>query len=74
MRRGDWVMNLGNRTGYIGCVLRVARDGTWADVRWRVPDLNPPEWTKRMPTAALELVRTIPLGGGWHLHDFGKDR
>jgi hypothetical protein len=58
-KRGDWVRQPG-WTGD-GLVRRVARDGSWADVRWRLP--HGEEWTKRMPISSLEKTDTIRRGG-----------
>jgi hypothetical protein len=46
LRRGARVVIAGLPTANgFGIVLRVARDGSWADVRWRNADLG--EWSKR---------------------------
>jgi len=51
-------------SGHLGLVRRVARDGTWADVRWQGG------WSKRMKkVSALELMPDdtpvrIPIRGG----------
>ncbi len=58
VRRGDWVRTKESRV--IGFVRRVARDGSWADVRWRDGGA---EWSKRMPTWALIVEHTIPFMG-----------
>lgn len=64
-RAGDWVKCRGFET--IGFVKRVARDGTWADVRWR-------SWTKRMPCSVLEVQHTISMPGGWTVTDMDRER
>jgi len=58
-KRGDWVRT--KESGAIGIVRRVARDGSWADVRWRS---RGEEWSKRMPTLSLIVLHTIPFPGG----------
>lgn len=40
LRKGALVTMAGNRPGWAGTVVRVARDGSWADVDWGA-------WTKR---------------------------
>lgn len=51
---GSWSMPPGK-------VLRVARDGSWIDVRWCDPSksLKPSEWSKRMPSSSLEVVGVV---------------
>ncbi len=57
-RKGDWVTCLSEgSSGVLGCVHRIARDGTWADVRWHTGDAH---WTKRMRTTSLRILHTIP--------------
>ena len=73
VKRADWVTNPPSGTGHIGFVIRVARDGSWADVKWRVRGMNPPEWTKRMPTSALKVEHTIPIGDGWEITDMTRE-
>ncbi|HET9273705.1 MAG TPA: hypothetical protein VFO09_05510 [Methyloceanibacter sp.] len=66
-RRGDWVRcALDRPDASPGFVKRVARDGSWADVRWRQQRSDGPdhEWTKRMPCSALVVLHTIPFPGG----------
>ena len=58
-RRGDWVRTKESRA--IGIVRRAARDGSWADVRWRS---GGEEWSKRMPAWSLVVLHTIPFQGG----------
>lgn len=64
--RSDWVTT---KEGGLGSVIRIARDGTWADVRWRDPDMDPQEWSKRMPIASLFVVLTLPMPGGTTVTD-----
>lgn len=68
VKRADWVTT---RDGGRGFVMRVARDGAWADVRWRDPELG--EWTKRMPTRSLIVRHTIPIGNGWTVTDMDRE-
>jgi hypothetical protein len=63
--RSDWVATRA-QPSFTGFVLRVARDGSWADVRWSTPYET---WTKRMPTANLIAQHTIPLADGWTVTD-----
>lgn len=58
-KRGDWVKTAESRM--IGIITRVARDGSWADVRWCSGGA---EWSKRMPCSALEVLHTIPFRFG----------
>jgi len=63
LKRGDWVTASGSAA--IGCVKRLARDGSWADVNWHMH-------TKRMQPAHLAIQHTIPfrpLGSGWTMTD-----
>ncbi len=57
---GDWVDTIRAPHGQ-GIVLRVSRDGTWADVRWRDGDDT---WVKRMPCESLRVLTTVPFLGG----------
>ena len=66
VKRADWVTTA---HGGRGIVTRLARDGSWADVRWRAPGMTPAEWSKRMPTSSLTVVTTLPLPGGWTVTD-----
>lgn len=63
---GDWVTTA---TGGRGIVLRVAKDGTWADVRWRRGE---EVWIKRMPPDALIIQTTLPLAGGFEVTDLTR--
>ena len=68
VKRADWVTTpFGGR----GIVRRVAKDGTWADVRWRDGHL---EWSKRMRIAALIVQTSLPLGGGLTVTDMTRER
>jgi hypothetical protein len=63
LKKGDWVTAGGS--AIIGCVKRLARDGSWADVDWH-------SHTKRMQTKTLTIQHTIPfapLGEGWTVTD-----
>ena len=69
VRRADWVTT---NTGGHGFVKRVAGDGSWADVLWREPGMDPPEWVKRMRTDCLIVRHTLPLPGGWTVTDMTR--
>ena len=70
IQRADWVTT---PEGGLGIVRRVAKDGTWADVRWREAELG--EWSKRMRVSALRVLHTIPIGDGWTVTDLdARDR
>ena len=58
---GDWV-TLPDFPTIVGVVQRVARDGSWAVVKW-------PAGTKRMPTDKLQVQHTIRLADGWTVTD-----
>ena len=58
---GDWV-TLPDFPGIVGVVQRVARDGSWAVVKW-------PRGTKRMKAAKLIVQHTIALPDGWTVTD-----
>lgn len=58
--RGDWVDTIRAPHGQ-GIVLRVSRDGAWADVRWRDGDNI---WVKRMPCDSLRVLTTVPFASG----------
>ena len=68
VKRADWVTT---QDGGNGFVTRVARNGSWADVKWRDHELG--EWTKRMRTSALIVQHTIPIGGGWTVTDMDRE-
>ena len=68
VQRADWVTT---KTGGNGFVKRLARDGSWADVLWRDHEFG--EWVKRMPTSALIVRHTLPLGGGWTVTDVDRE-
>lgn len=69
VKRANWVTT---RTGGRGIVTRVARDGSWADVKWREAELG--EWTKRMRTDTLIVEHTIALGDGWTVTDLLREQ
>lgn len=56
LKKGDWVVEKGCKP--VGYVKRVAKDGTWADVKWTNGDN---EITKRMYANDLLIVTTIPV-------------
>lgn len=60
IKQADWVTIEGFSA--VGCVKRVARDGSWADVDWHTH-------TKRMQTSVLTVQTTISLGDGWTVTD-----
>ena len=64
IQKSDWVACTGNEM--VGLVIRIARDGTWADVRWRSGGHT---WTKRMPSTALQIRTTISIGNGMSVTD-----
>ena len=68
IQRADWVTT---KTGGRGFVTRLARDGSWADVRWWERELG--EWTKRMRTEHLIVVTTLDLGDGWTVTDVTRE-
>jgi hypothetical protein len=68
-KRGDCVRFGKSDRDPVGVVLRVARDGRWADVLWiQSNDNGDASWTKRQPDASL-LRRATPdqrnLVGVW---------
>lgn len=69
IQRADWVTCKGFTV--VGVVQRVARDGSWADVKW--PDNDGGTYTKRMPTRVLDVQHTITIGnleiGPWQVTD-----
>lgn len=58
VKSGDWVTTRSWRSAR-GFVKRVARDGSWADVRWR---MGGSEWVKRMRASALLICTDVPIG------------
>lgn len=62
IERGDWVKVPGY-PGVSGLVKRVARDGSWADVRWQAYSPTRHEWSKRMQVNRLHVVTTISVRG-----------
>lgn len=64
VKRADWVVTKSDTSGAMfGFVTRMAKDGTWADVRWM--NAAGLMWQKRMPTSVLIVKTTI--------HAFGYD-
>lgn len=55
MKAGDWVV-CKESPEMDGQVIRVARDGSWADVKWAAG------WSKRMPAESLKVTDTIVRG------------
>jgi len=62
VKRADWVMVDG--CALVGCVQRVARDGSWADVDWGTH-------VKRMPVRVLRIQTTLQLGE-WEVTDITR--
>jgi hypothetical protein len=60
IKQSDWVTIEGFTV--VGCVKRVARDGSWADVNWHTH-------TKRMQTSVLTVQTTISICDGWTVTD-----
>jgi hypothetical protein len=63
VQRADWVSVEGS--SWVGCVRRVARDGSWADVDWGTH-------TKRMPTRVLRVQTTLRIGA-WAVTDLTRE-
>ena len=58
MKRGDIVATRLRPDVTTGLILRVASDGSWADVEWcGVIDKRIKVWSKRMPTKSLLVKR-----------------
>lgn len=55
IRKSDWVICTSIYNG-VGLVLRVGRNGLWADVRWR---FGGSEWVKRMATEHLRVTTRL---------------
>ena len=55
LKRGAWVQAI-HGGGMDGLVTRVAKDGSWADVKWSGG------WSKRMQCSYLREVDTIQRG------------
>ena len=66
IKRTDWVTCAG--FAMVGVVQRVARDGSWVDVKW------PTGHTKRMRPTKLQVQHTIPLGNGWEVTDLTRQK
>ncbi len=64
IKRADWVTV--KDFPMVGVVQRIARDGTWADVKWSTH-------TKRMPTSVLQVQHTIAMGD-WEVTDETRRR
>jgi hypothetical protein len=57
MKKGDLVVAKSCPNGPLGQVTRVARDGSWADVRCGAMFAGEShEWSKRMRTSALRVI------------------
>jgi len=72
IKRADWVECKSTPAGPLGIVKRVARDGSWADVKWCLPGGRP--YVKRMHSSALVVLDTIPLPGGVTVTDMTRER
>lgn len=57
MKKGDYVVAKLMPGEPSGVIIRVARDGTWVDVRWRHEWSEWASWSKRMRTEALQVIR-----------------
>ena len=70
LRRGDWVTCLSDKTavdgGWSGVVVRLARDGSWADVDWG-------PHRKRMRTADLRIEHTLRFPDGTTVTDVKRE-
>lgn len=64
IKRADWVTCSG--FSIVGCVQRVARDGSWADVNWG-------SHSKRMQTQSLTVQHTIQMGE-WEVTDMTRQK
>ena len=57
MKRGDYVTCKVQPLGPVGLVYRVAKNGSWADVKWRGRIAGKDEeWTKRMQRSSLVIL------------------
>jgi hypothetical protein len=54
MTKDDWVVKDGEKV--LGLVKRVAKDLSWAEVKW-----SNEETVKRIPTIELKVITTIPV-------------
>lgn len=61
----DWVTTKTSRGK--GIVKRVAKDGSWADVKWSEG------WTKRMKTEYLTILTSVGIGD-WTITDITRER
>ena len=70
IKRADWV-TLPDFPGIVGVVQRIAKDGSWADVKW-------PAGTKRMPMEKLIVQHTITVDGWefgpWQVTDITRKK
>jgi len=64
VKKSDWVTVDG--CPLVGCVQRLARDGSWADVDWGTH-------SKRMPTSVLRIQTTLQIGE-WEVTDITRQR
>ncbi len=62
IQRFDWVMVDG--CSFVGCVRRVACDGSWVDVDWGTH-------VKRMQVQVLRIQTTIQVGD-WEVTDWTR--
>jgi hypothetical protein len=69
IKKADWVKAKLLGFNCIGFVQRVAKDGSWADVRWKMGNQ---EWSKRMPSEALVPQTTIRVGD-WEVTDVTRE-
>lgn len=68
-KRYDWVTFKGFRG--VGFVKRVAKNGSWLDVKWKSGLAT---WTKRMKPDNLIIVTELDLGNGVSIIDLDRKK
>ena len=62
MEKGDWVVQLDDQkkpiSKKIGYVNRVAKNGSWADIKWSD---DTKKWSERVQIENLEIISSIPV-------------
>jgi hypothetical protein len=53
-----------------GFVKRVSKNQSWCDVEWN--DKRGHIWHKRMLCDKLDVIVTVPIGGGWTMTDCNR--